>query len=142
MGKFDAIDAIIAFERAETIQPPVERCIVMSKPYLSNLRAISDQVNLRGEEAQSKPKHSDRRIHCDTPLTDQIEALMRNLPPVQRKRPWSMDEFVARLEGRYSTRPHAMHVGQALRALGWASRRDWTREGGGRRCWVQAGGGT
>jgi hypothetical protein len=54
---------------------------------------------------------------------------------VQRDRPWSMDELVARLQGRYSARPHPMNVGQALRALGWTQRRDWTRDGGGRRMW-------
>ena len=60
-----------------------------------------------------------------------------SLPPVQRDRPWSMEDLVARLRGRYSTRPHPMNVGQALRTLGWTQRRDWTREGGGRRYWYQ-----
>ena len=56
-------------------------------------------------------------------------------PPVQRDRGWSMEELVARLSGRYTARPHPMHVGQVLRALGWAQKRDWTRDGGGRRVW-------
>ena len=46
-----------------------------------------------------------------------------------------MDELVARLQGRYSARPHPMNVGQALRALRWTQKRDWTRDGGGRRMW-------
>ena len=83
-------------------------------------------------KAQRKP--TDPRV-CDKPLTDQIEALMRSLPPVQRERPWSMDELVACLHGRYSARPHPMNVGQALRALRWTQKRDWTRDGGGRRMW-------
>ncbi len=29
----------------------------------------------------------DSRIQCDTPLTEQIKALMRSLPPAQRNRP-------------------------------------------------------
>ena len=74
---------------------------------------------------------------CDKPLTEQIESLMLSLPPVQQDRPWSMDELVARLQGRYSARPHPMNVGQALRALGWTQRRDWTRYGGGRRVWLR-----
>ena len=60
---------------------------------------------------------------------------MNSLSPAQRSRPFTMDELVARLHGRYSARPHPMHVGQALRALGWAQKRDWTRDGGGRRVW-------
>ena len=104
----------------------------MMKAYIENLRTSSDEANLRHEEAKAQPPHADTRV---LPLTEQIEALMRSLPPVQRDRPWSMDELVARLQGRYSVRPHAMHVGQALRALGWTTRRDWTHDGGGRRVW-------
>jgi hypothetical protein len=108
----------------------------MSKTYIANLRAASDEANLRREEeAKAKNPHADTRILCDIPLTNQIEALMRSLSPAQRNRPWSMDELVPRLQGRYSAHPHAMNVGQALRALGWLSKRDWTRDGAGRRVW-------
>jgi hypothetical protein len=107
----------------------------MSKAYLAKLRATSDEANLHSEEAKLKSRSPDSRILCDVPLVDQITALMASLAPAQRDRPWSMDELVARLQGRYSARPHAMHVGQALRAMGWVTRRDWTRDGGGRRVW-------
>ena len=104
------------------------------KRYIENLQDSSDEANLR-EEAKTQRPHADSRVMCDKPLTEQIEAFMRSLPPVQRDRPWSMDELVARLQGRYSARPHPMHIGQALRALGWTTRRDWTRDGSGRRYW-------
>ena len=91
----------------------------------------------REEEAKATRKPADPRVLNDTPLADQIKDLMLSLPPVQRDRPWSMEELVARLKGRYSPRPHAMNVGQALRALGWTQRRDWTRDGGGRRIWLR-----
>jgi hypothetical protein len=109
----------------------------MMKTYIDQLKADTAEAdNLRHEEAKSKTHHADPRVLCDTPLTEQIESLMRSLPPVQRDRPWSMDELVARLQGRYSARPHAMNVGQALRALGWVSSRDWSVHGGcGRRIW-------
>ena len=95
------------------------------------------EENLRhDEEVKAQRKPTDTRILCNKPLADQIESLMRSLPPVQRDRPWSMEELAARLQGRYSIRPHPMHVGRALRALGWAQKRDWTRDGGGRRVWV------
>jgi hypothetical protein len=60
---------------------------------------------------------------------------MRSLPPAQRNRPWTMDEFVARLHGRYKARPCAGSVGVALRRLGWTRLRDWSHDGGGRRVW-------
>jgi hypothetical protein len=105
------------------------------KAYIDQLKADVAEANLRREDAKSKTHNADTRILCDTPLVDQIEDLMRSLPPAQRNRPWSMDEFIARLQGRFSARPHPMNVGQALRASGWQQRRDWTREGGGRRVW-------
>jgi hypothetical protein len=43
-------------------------------------------------------------------------------PRTGGNRPWSMDELVARLQGRYSARPHPMHIGTALRT----TRRDWS----------------
>ncbi len=108
------------------------------KGYLANLRAASDEANLRREEeAKAMPQSADTRVVCDIPLTDQIETLMRTLSPAQRNRHFTMNEFVARLQGRYSTRPHPMNVGTALRQLGWQTRRDWTRDGGGRRVWIK-----
>jgi hypothetical protein len=105
------------------------------KSYLDQLKAQAEAANLRSEETKLKPRSADSRILCDTLLTDQIEALMASLSPAQRNRPWSMDELVARLQGRYSARPHPMHVGSALRQLRWETQRDWTRDGGGRRVW-------
>ena len=75
------------------------------------------------------------RENCSIPLDQQINELMRSLPPRELNRPWLMEEFVARLDGRYKTNPHAMRVGEALRKLGWVRRRDWSTAGGGRRYW-------
>ena len=108
----------------------------MSKAYIANLRAEAGAANLRSEETKIKFRSADKRILCDIPLINQIESLMLNLPSAQRDRPWSMDEFVARLKGRYSARPHPMHIGEALRRLGWIARRDWSLDDGGRRVWL------
>ena len=106
------------------------------KTYIDQLKAETAEANLRREEeAKNKRQHAGSRVLCDVSLISQIQSLMRSLPPVQRDRPWSMEELVVRLQGRYSARPHPMNVGQALRALGWTQRRDWTRDGGGRRMW-------
>ena len=105
------------------------------KSYLDQLKVQAEAANLRSEEAKSKPHCADSRILCDTALTDQITTLMVSLSPAQRNRPWSMDELVSQLQGRYSARPHPMNVGTALGQLGWEARRDWTRDGGGRRVW-------
>jgi hypothetical protein len=105
------------------------------KRYIENLRTSSDEANLRHQEASAKLHRADTPVQCAKPLTQQIEELMLSLPPALRDRPWSMDELVARTHGRNARRPHAMHIGQALRALGWTQKRDWTRGGAGRRYW-------
>ena len=107
------------------------------KTYIDQLKADTAEANLRhDEEVKAQRKPTDTRILCDKPLADQIESLMLSLPPVQQDRPWSMEELLVRLHGRYTARPHAMNIGKALRAMGWVSSRDWTRDGGGRRVWL------
>lgn len=105
----------------------------MLTAYKKELKAIREGAQ-RPSELRHKP---DSRIQCDTPLTEQIEALMRSLPPAQRNRPWTMEELVARLHGRYNARPCAGSVGVALRRLGWTRIRDWSKDGGGRRVWAK-----
>lgn len=106
------------------------------KTYIEALRERAEDDRRRQDEARAKSAGSDSRILCDVPLRDQIEELMASLPPAQRDRPWSMDEFVIRLQGRFKARPHPMHIGQALRALGWTQKRDYTKSGGNRRFWI------
>jgi hypothetical protein len=108
------------------------------KLYIDHLRAERERAQSESKEAiraAERKRLRDSRIQCDTPLNDQIEALMRSLPPAQRNRPWTMDEFVARLHGRYNARPCAGSVGDALRRLGWTRIRDWSNDEGGRRVW-------
>jgi hypothetical protein len=90
------------------------------------------------ESVQRPPRHSPGApgpLQSAVPLTDQINALMRSLPPAQRDRPWSVAELAARLNGRFKARPSHGDVGVALRALGWTRTRDWSHDGGGRRVW-------
>ncbi len=104
------------------------------KHHIEHLQAVAEQAQ-RQREGALTARNRDSRIHCDTPLTEQIEALMRSLPPAQRDRPWSMDDLIARLQGRYNARPSAGDVGIALRKIGWTRVRDWSEGGAGRRAW-------
>lgn len=105
--------------------------------YREQLRQIRE-ASLRAEEEQRQRKASQSALPTYKPLDQQIEELMRSLPPAQRDRAWSMDELVLRLQGRYRAHPHAKDVGAALRRLGWQRVRDWTSTGGGRRLWLIA----
>jgi len=104
------------------------------KHYIEELQAVAEQAQRQRDVGLHGP-HKDRRIQNDTPLTEQIEALMRSLPPAQRDRAWSMEELVLRLQGRYNERPSAGDVGIALRRLGWTRIRDWSEDACGRRVW-------
>lgn len=106
--------------------------------YREQLRQIRE-ASLRAEEEQRQRKASQSAAPTYKPLDQQIEELMRSLPPAQRNRPWSMDELVLRLQGRYRPHPHARDVGQALRKLDWTYYRDWTKAGMGRRLWRPRG---
>ena len=103
----------------------------MLRSYIDELRFRAEAAQAR-EYAQPQPRQEPTTVK---PLADQITELMATLPPAQRDRPWSMDDLVTRLSGRYRARPHAKHVGEALRRLGWRRTRDWTAEGEGRRVW-------
>jgi hypothetical protein len=109
----------------------------MSVDYLS---AITAQIRKDAEEAArlNPPKLKPTGTHrgAYTPLDQQITDLMRTLPPARQIAPWSIDDLVARLDGKYRDRPHAKGVGEALRRLGWQHVRLWAKEHGGRRYWV------
>ena len=108
------------------------------KHYIGHLHEERERVQRESIQAirdSERKRLRDSRIVCAIPLTDQIEALMRSLPPTQRNRYWSMDDLIIRLQGRYNARPCAGEVGQALRQLGWTQHRDWSQDGGGRRIW-------
>ena len=107
------------------------------KSYIAELKALTEADNRHhAAKAAASRKHLRNALGNLTPLTDQIEDLMASLPPAQRERDWAMADLVGRLQGRYSDRPHAANVGQALRALGWTNKRDWTLGGLGRRVWL------
>ena len=97
-----------------------------------------EELNKQRERALARKHSADTRVSPNwSPLTEQIAALMRSLPPAQRYPPWTMEELCLRLSGKFKSNPHPMHVGMALRALGnWETRRDWSKAGGGRRYWL------
>lgn len=107
------------------------------KGYIDQLNAQTAELNRQRELNAAKIRGGDSRVQPEwKPLTEQIDTLMRSLPPVQRDRAWTMEELCLRLNGKFEPRPHPMHVGTALRELGWVTKRDWTQNGDGRRYWL------
>ena len=73
-------------------------------------------------------------------LTDQIKAHMEILPAAVRDRPWSINELVPLLRGKYAEHPHPLHVSRALKALGFRHVRVYRKAlGEGVRLWLPAG---
>lgn len=109
--------------------------------YLAELRAIAEEEQreskLRKDINTAVQLNKQRELaRRSKPLTEQITELMNALPPQLRDRPWSMAELVSRLTGKYRERPHAQHVGEALRILGFRYERRWQKGFDGRRLWI------
>lgn len=102
------------------------------RAYIQSLQRQLDAANLSAEKSAVTNPGSAKMVK---PLDQQIVELMRSLPPALRDRPWSIQDLVNRLEGRYRQRPHAQGVGQALRRLGWRRVRPGDVNGGERRMW-------
>jgi hypothetical protein len=106
----------------------------MMRAYIQSLQrqVEADNAAAATEKSSSSPGIAKTVKHLD----QQIVELMRSLPPTLRDRPWSIQDLVNRLEGRYRQRPHAQGVGQALRRLGWVRIRPGDLNGGERRMWI------
>ena len=81
-------------------------------------------------------RHSKGPSRNTPPLEEQISRYMNSLTKAQRERPWSVAELLPHLTGQYRQRPAPRRVAQALQALGWVQRRDWTKAGRNRRLWL------
>lgn len=99
---------------------------------LKNLETFSTDLKCtQAAEAAKNKKPTEYKM-----LIEQIIDLMKTTPQHLLNRPWSMAELIARLEGKYRDRPHPQHVGQALRLIGWQSRRYWSNGWNGVRVWL------
>lgn len=90
----------------------------------------------RRRSSQAKTASPVQRSLQHIPLDMQVRQMMLTIPKGDLGRPWHMDEFVSRLEGKYRERPHPRWVGKALREIGWSQQRLWSSEWGGRRVWI------
>ena len=61
------------------------------KSYMDQLRARTEELNKQRKQARAKSRFVYMRVSPEwSPLTEQIETLMRSLPPAQHDRPWLM----------------------------------------------------
>ena len=106
------------------------------KTYIQKLRAFSEVEAAKNTGTTYVASGNKSRVNNDwRPIEEQIIMLMRSLPETERNRNWTMNDLVLQLYGKYNQRPHPMHVGKALRRLGWKKVRDWSAAGEGRRFW-------
>lgn len=99
------------------------------KDYIDNLRQNAIEQNTPKDLPQ-------QQAQAYKPLTEQITELMQSLPYALKNKPWSMQELVSRLHGKYRDRPHAQLVGIALRQMGWTRKRLWNTQYQGVRLWI------
>ena len=103
-----------------------------NKTYIQNLREKTSSLSFFEQQAGRRLSP----IKKAKPLTDQITDLINSLPSNLANRPWSMSEFVSRLEGKYKARPHPQKIAEALRVLGWKRMRYWEKGFDGARVWL------
>ena len=128
--------------------PPTDPGARYMQSYLQELNRKSAEAAADGEERRRLRKEIETKqlqlqlaALSASPksvksLDDQITELMRTLPPQMRNRPWSMQELVQRLTGKYRDRPHGQQIGSALRRLGWLRERRYGPGYDGVRVWL------
>jgi len=109
----------------------------MLKNYIKNLYNIVEAENNKKEQVRRQEAASLQTMQPSVKgIEQQILELLRSLSSDQLSRPWTMAEFVMRLEGKYRDRPHPQQVAEILRKQGWKRRRIYGM-GGGRRYWAK-----
>lgn len=71
------------------------------------------------------------------PLVDQIRTVLVTLPPTQVER-LSLAVLLPHLKGKYRPAANHVKVAQALRQLGYESRRSWKRADRNTRVWIKS----
>ena len=101
------------------------------KPYLARRlaemhRLAQDAKNApRAEPAPPRPA-----------LVDQLRALLATMPESQTER-LHIPTLLPHLEGKYRPTPHPLHIGRALKLLGYAPVRSWRPGEQGVRFWIR-----
>lgn len=102
-------------------------------------RVVREQrERLEAEFVNQNPSEERKKLQRSKPLEVQIREYFDSLPLLNRHRPITMTEIINQLTGRYRDKPHAQHVGAALRRLGYRPKRLWGRMGEGRRVWIHS----
>ena len=106
----------------------------MSDDYLN--KKMAEMIRLREQMLQERERKIKAAPPTVPPLTEQITAHLRNLPPAQRER-ISIPALLPHLRGKWREHPHLLHVARALRQLGFTHTRTWNQtDGHGHRYWL------
>ncbi len=101
----------------------------MLRGYIAQLEKLAS--------AATAEKHTELNPSATTytPLLTQLERLFATMPANQRRRDFTVAELVPRLQGEFRAHPSAAGIAAALKQLGFAQHRDYSRAGGGARVW-------
>ena len=69
-------------------------------------------------------------------LVDQLKTLLATMPESQTER-LHIPTLQPHLEGKFRARPHMLHIGRALKLLGYAPVRSWRPGEQGVRFWIR-----
>ena len=103
----------------------------MYDPATNFTAAIARQLEARRDALRNQPE-----ITAPTNFGQTLLNWWRSMPPATRNHPWSLETIIAVAFHSHERRPSAWRVGQALRRMGWKTKRDWTNAGRNRRLWT------
>ena len=107
------------------MQPPTCKSLPLRIQLAQLKQASAEAIRVNQQSHQAK-------------LLDQIKAWSESMTPEQRKRRFTIEEIerLAGLMGKFGGRAAHHHIGQSLRAIEFAPRRDWTVAGRNKRYWI------
>jgi hypothetical protein len=107
--------------------------MIMRSSYIEGLKAqLVEDAKARQHSAQAQDRPPVQ------PLEQQVEALMRSLPPSEANRMWLIGDMAGRLKGTWRENPHQQNLATVLRKMGWRRKRLYGKFGG-RRFWLPPG---
>ena len=103
------------------------------RSYIDGLYKLVEQEKQERELAKQREVSSLQTMQPPVKsLEQQFLELVRSVSPDQLNRRWTMAEFVMRLEGTHSARPHPQKISSILERYNWRRHRAYGKENSGR----------
>ena len=106
-----------------------------------SIRGVVHRLKTEALSAQASPVQSLPKESIPDEYVERIQTWVNRLPPVQRRRQFTIAEVIAlaTLPGHFRPNASLRYTGEALRRCGFKQKRDWTAAGRNKRYWQFVG---